>query len=35
MPFDDFIDKGSGVKSSLMEESNNSMKIEDARTLEH
>jgi len=32
MPFDDFINKGRGVKSSPKEESNNSMKTQDART---
>jgi hypothetical protein len=33
MSFNDFIDKKGGVKSSMVEELNNSMKIEDARTL--
>jgi hypothetical protein len=35
MPFDNFVDEGGGVKSSLAEESNNSMKKEDTRISEH
>jgi len=35
MPFDNFVDKGRGVKSSPKEELDNSMKKEDARALEH
>jgi hypothetical protein len=35
MFFDNFIDKGRGVKSPPEEESNNSMKIKDRKTLEH
>jgi hypothetical protein len=35
MPFNNFIEKGKGVKSSPKEESNNSMKIKDARTTKH
>jgi hypothetical protein len=35
MFFDDFIDERSGVKSSSMEESDNSMKINNAKVLEH
>jgi hypothetical protein len=35
MPFDNFINKGGGVKSLLVDELNNSMKIEDARISKH
>jgi hypothetical protein len=35
MPFDNFVNKGRGVKSSPAEESNNSMKIEDVRDIKH
>jgi hypothetical protein len=34
MSFNDSVDKGRGVKSSLEEELNSSMKTENARTLE-
>jgi hypothetical protein len=34
MSFDNFIDKGRGVKFSPKEELDNSMKMEDARALE-
>jgi hypothetical protein len=32
MHFDNFIEEGSGVKSSPIEESDNSMKIDNAKT---
>jgi hypothetical protein len=35
MSFDNFVNKGKGVKSSAEEESNNSMKIEDVRAKKH
>jgi hypothetical protein len=35
MFFDNFVNEGRGVKFSPKEESNNSMKIENTRALEH
>jgi hypothetical protein len=35
MSFGDFMKEGNGVKSSPKEELDNSMKIEDAKALEH
>jgi hypothetical protein len=35
MCFNGFVDKGSGVKSSLAKELDNSMKIEDTRVIKH
>jgi hypothetical protein len=35
MPFDNFVDEGSDVKSSPTEESDNSMKVVDARASKH
>jgi hypothetical protein len=35
IPFGDFVDKGRGVKSSLEEELDGSMKTKDVKTFEH
>ncbi len=35
MSFDDFVNEGGGVNSSPTGESNNSIKIDDAKALEH